>query len=573
MPVAAEAFLIDMVHHNPGEEPLDTAFTDPFLLKSMGYNGQCFKHLNTVMRFDHLLDVAQPSNAENDWLESCEQQIRKEIEQAKHAGLLVFYHIDLFVLPQRIVDAFAHAICDPETGRISIHSAQTIELHRQLFDEMFRRFPEVDGIIPRIGETYLFDTPFHTGNGAVVYEGEHYSQREVDEFSQLLMLLRGEICIKHNRYLIHRTWDIQNNRFHSNREFYLKVTNAIAPHEKLLFSIKHTHIDFHRYAKWNPCLGAGKHRQVVEIQCQREYEGKGAYPHFTSGGVVDGFPEVKGKECLRAFVKDGNFAGVFSWSRGGGWYGPYVDKSNEFWAELNVRFLTKFLHNPDAEELSLFNDITREDLDLQPNDQHALYRISKLSLDAVLKGKFCSVWDKRPGAENDKFPTNQWMRDDVLGGWDLLEPIFGYLYENDLGRAAIDEKLQAIVWWKRIVDISCELEIAHNIQLKKVIQASCQYGLRLFTYIADAWQILYLDFCLRQGDAVPLKQLEDSLRAAKLSWSGYCWLEDAYPCCATLYRTHGWHWPQDPPSPGLGEAISEIEHRISELRNYSAAGL
>ena len=27
---------------------------------------------------------------------------------------------------------------------------------------------------------------------------------------------------------------------------------------------------------FNPCIGIGKHQQVVEVQCQREYEGKGA---------------------------------------------------------------------------------------------------------------------------------------------------------------------------------------------------------------------------------------------------------------------------------------------------------
>ena len=44
---------------------------------------------------------------------------------------------------------------------------------------------------------------------------------------------------------------------------------------------------------FNPCIGIGKHQQVVEVQCQREYEGKGAHPNYIAKGVIDGFEEFK----------------------------------------------------------------------------------------------------------------------------------------------------------------------------------------------------------------------------------------------------------------------------------------
>ncbi|NDV61722.1 hypothetical protein G0Q06_04600 [Puniceicoccales bacterium CK1056] len=557
-----EPLIIDMVHHNPGEKPFETAYTDPFHLKSLGFNGQCLKHINTIIRFDGLKGAIAPSEEEIEWLDKMTAQISKEIEKAKEAGLRVYYHIDLFILPKRIIDSFHEELIDPKTGKISVSSPKVLDLHQHLFEEMFERFPGVDGLIVRVGENYLFDTPFHAGNSAVTYEGETYSEQEIDGFVTLIRFLREHVCEKHNRMLIYRTWDIQNNRFHSNPEFYLKVTDRISPHENLIFSIKHTHIDFHRYARWNPCLGIGKHPQIVEVQCQREYEGKGAYPNFSSAGVIDGFPEVDQKPCLRSFVQDEHFAGVYNWSRGGGWYGPYVDKSNEFWVDLNVRYITSFLKNSHKNESSLFEEVTRDGLNLQIGDQHILYRLSTLSLDAVLKGKFCAVWDTRPGSEFDKFPTNQWMRDDVLGGWDLLEPIFAYLYEHNLGETAIQEKMRSVTTWKQIVDISCDLDLTHDNNMKKVIQSSCQYGLRLFSYIAHAWQALYLDYSLRQGSQIPLKQLENCLRETNLKWNDYCQLSADYPCCATLYRSHGWHWPGSTPPPGLGEAISDIYNKI-----------
>jgi hypothetical protein len=40
------------------------------------------------------------------------------------------------------------------------------------------------------------------------------------------------------------------------------------------FSIKHSSGDFTRPAKWNAQLGVGQHAQIVEVELQREYEGK-----------------------------------------------------------------------------------------------------------------------------------------------------------------------------------------------------------------------------------------------------------------------------------------------------------
>jgi hypothetical protein len=556
-----DALVIDMVHHNPGEKPFDSAFTDSRHLKSLGFTGQCFKHINAVIEYPELKGAPKPSSKESKWLKNLKRQITDEIRQAKEAGLLVFYHVDLFILPRRIVESFKGDLCDPKTGKISFARPFTRQLHRHLFAEIFDRFPDVDGIIIRVGENYLFDTPYHCGNTAVTYEGETHSQREISEFLELIEFLKEEICGKYNRYLIYRTWDIQNSRFHSNPDFYLGVTDQIPPHRKLLFSIKHTHIDFHRYARWNPCLGKGKHRQLVEVQCQREYEGKGAFPNFSSSGVIDGFPESAQDHNLRRFVKSPYFAGVYSWSRGGGWYGPYITRANEFWVDLNVRYLTRFLQNSDIPESVIFNMIAREDFKLQIEDQHLLYRIAKLSLNAVLGGKFCKVWDTRPAAEFDKYPTNQWMRDDVLGGWDLLNPVFEFLYQKNLGDEAIREKEQAVALWSLLVSISCELQISENTDLKKTIQASCQYGHRLFSFIASGWKTLYLDYSKRQGTAVPFNQIEAGLRETRLKWKDYARLNSDYGCGATLYKLHGWHWPGTEPPEGFGNALDDVERR------------
>ena len=142
-----DTFVIDMVHHNPGEPPFDTAFTDANVLSSLGCNGQCFKHINAVIDFNDFEGVAAPSEEESKWLEEMTGQIMGEIRKAKRAGLNVFYHVDLIILPQRVIEAFKSDICDPESGKILFSKPITQEVHRHLFAKIFAKFPEVDGII------------------------------------------------------------------------------------------------------------------------------------------------------------------------------------------------------------------------------------------------------------------------------------------------------------------------------------------------------------------------------------------------------------------------------------------
>ena len=238
---------IDMVHHNPGEPLFDTKFTDPKTLQAHGFSGQAFKHINTIVTLDAIAPGVFPATPEEKkWLTEFTAVLEQEIREAKSAGLDVFYHIDLFVLPQRIVDHFGDQVLDPDSGLISMDRPKTLEIHRALFDEIFSRWPEIDGLIVRVGETYLMDTPFHTGSGAIPYHhGPVLSSQAMRAgFKKLLQFLREEICERHDRWLIHRTWDTATDKFHSNPDFYLDVTNAIPPHPRLVFSIKHTRNDF-----------------------------------------------------------------------------------------------------------------------------------------------------------------------------------------------------------------------------------------------------------------------------------------------------------------------------------------
>ena len=111
-------------------------------------------------------------------------------------------------------------------------------------------------------------------------------------------------------------------------EYYLTVTDAIEPHPNLIFSVKHQKGDFHQLTAFNPTLMIGKHPQIIEVQSQREAYGKGAHPYYIGQGVIEGWEEyawmMKPGEPrgLRDVVAHPLYAGVWIWSRGGGWEGP-----------------------------------------------------------------------------------------------------------------------------------------------------------------------------------------------------------------------------------------------------------
>ena len=101
--------------------------------------------------------------------------------------------------------------------------------------------------------------------------------------------------------------------------------------------------DYHRTYKFNPTLGIGKHKQIVEIECQREYEGKGAYPNYIADGVLNGFEELKSDSqpyCFEPVKIKSQFC----------WYLDMVKRrrlerslyQNELWCDINVAILANW---------------------------------------------------------------------------------------------------------------------------------------------------------------------------------------------------------------------------------------
>ena len=567
------AFILDMVHHNPGEPPFHSRFLDPAHLVEYGFNGQVFKHINCVATFEKLgVDVFPAGTPEHAWLEAFTPGIESEIAAAKAQGLKVFYHIDLFVLPQRLVDHFRDEICDAVSGRILLDRPMTLEIHRVLFDELGERFPDVDGYIIRVGETYLFDTPYHVGNGPIPRLGAAWSptylynetlgecedevvwtSAQVDAYAGLIGFLREEICVRHDQMLFFRTWDIFPDKLHARLDHYLEVTERIETHEKLVFSIKHTALDFWRHVKFNECLTLGKHRQIIEVQCQREYEGKGAYPNYVMDGVINGFEENAVMKGLRNVVGDPLIVGVYAWSRGGGWYGPYIP--NELWPDLNAYVLAGFVKDPSRSEEEIFHEYAVRKIGLSEMDAVHFQRLCLLSAQGILKGRHCEAFDRE--LLESVLPTGCWMRDDRLGGREQLSIVLKFLMDEGRLDQALTEKAEAAAIWQEIVGLMESITWPPG-PTGEFAKISAEYGRMFFNIVHQGWRVLIAG---QRGDAsgsYDLEELSDAIFCYEECWRVYRLLE-ANPLCPSLYKGEYFSLPGSPVSAGLDESVAHYK--------------
>lgn len=530
-------YVLDMVHHNPGEALTKSAFNNPKFLKKNGYTGQVmndFTFAHAAITFDKFDARIFPiGSKERTWVLQAAERVRANIKAAHAAGIKVYYFTDIIVLPKTLVNLYHDEICDAN-GKISFERPKTIEIHKLMLQELFATFPDLDGLVIRTGETYLNNVPYHTGNGPIT-NGE-------ESHSKLLNLLRDEVCVKLNKTIFYRTWSFGG--MHDSAAYYLKVTNSIAPHPNLVFSIKHTKGDYHRTFDFNPTLGLGNHKQIVEVQCQREYEGKGAYPNYVMNGVINGFEEHQAtssasfSKSLSAIASNKNFAGIWSWSRGGGWVGPYI--SNEFWCRLNAFVIAHWGQKTSLSEEAVFNQFMDNEGMIDASSRKAFRQLCLLSAKAVLAGQASA-----------KYPFKQdwiwWIRDHFLSGSDSLAtttkfPSEGYLYQaftayyqQGLLDSVLLEKQAAVAIWQNIVKLSKQVKLKNKAD-EQYIKVSSQYGLLLQQIITEGWTVMALGFKGDRTGKYDRVGLTLAIKKYDAAWQAFRSLKHTNANAATLYQ-------------------------------------
>jgi len=497
-------FILDMVHHNPGEARYKSVYEHPETIKKMGYNGKVFFLFDSPMLAINWESV-DPSilpkgTPDRKWVDEKAKEIKKKFAECKKLGISVYAMSDLILFPKRLIKKYKieKTFGDPQ-------NPLTQKLLRAQIDAMFKEFPDFDGLVVRIGETYLEDAPFH--------EGSIKSRTDADKtIIPLLRILRQEICLNRNKKLIFRTW----RSFDTDAKRYQKISDAILPHPNLIISVKYCEGDFHRANPFSKVIGMGRHRQLVEVQCAREYEGKGAYPNYIAHGVIDGFEEYKSMpkdkiKSLQEWVEKTPklFGGIWTWSRGGGWRGPYIQ--NEMWCDLNAWVMAQWANDTTQSEESVFKRYATERLHLKGKDVEAFRKLCLLSAEAVVRGRNSTYGDMNPW----------WTRDQGIG-WPR------YAKKNLNLKRNLKQKDESVAKWKEIVALAESITWADE-KTKNYAIASSYYGLYLYEIYRT---IIYIDYAKKQKNKDEMRKW---IHEYDRAWAAYEKLPEQYPQLATLY--------------------------------------
>jgi hypothetical protein len=313
----------------------------------------------------------------------------------------------------------------------------------------------------------------------------------------------------------------------------------VGTHENLYFCVKHTNGDFRRTYAFNQCLNIGKHQQVVEVQAAREYEGKGAYPNYIAGGVINGFEEDKWTaqdEKTRSLrdvinVKNSKIKGVWTWSRGGGWGGPYIigkngiygedviENGSELWCDLNAYVISQWAKDTSKSDRYYVLKFATEQLKMSKKDSLIFYEICVLSARAVLLGKAC--------CRNDVPWDLEWTRDQNVNPTQILSNV-----QNIIDANIVDEMLwwkkQSVDIWKQIVQFSEQITSGNCIDY---VKTTCKYGY----YLYSIYETMYrANIYAKIG-----KDYSSAIEEYDLLWNDFINLKENNKDCPTLFHKSG----------------------------------
>lgn len=537
-------FIMDMVHNNPGEKPYETKYNDPEFLKKEGFTSSTpHWYINCLIDYNSFDKNVIGKNTEaQKWIKKQAAVVDIKLAACEKAGIDVYPFTDFILFPTAIWDKYSTSIRRIDGGQGSalggkgeamipdIQLEMTQNLLRAQVEGIFSRFPQLDGLVLRFGETYMFDTPHHKG-GSPIRKGKD----GIKDHITFINILREEICVKRNKKLFYRTWDFGFN-FHNNPEYYLAVTNAIETHPNLVFSIKYQQDDFLRMTPFNPTLGIGKHRQIVESQSRMEAYGKGAHPYYSAQGVINGWPETKfefkgsrlsgnlnnpeNPRGVKDILKANLLCGVNTWSNGGGWQGPFT--TNEIWTDLNTYIIANWAKNPKRSEEEIFYEFTAK-YQMTPMQADLFRRICLLSIEGVRKGQ-CNSF-----ASNNKW----WSRDEFFSVADNKNVLEQITKEN-LQDKILAEKAEASAIWQQIEALSKQLTL-NDAKTLEAIRVSCSYGRIKYELIEQMWVLMIEN----TNNIEPTKMDETTVKKAILRydelWTEWRALKESSTECATLY--------------------------------------
>lgn len=334
---------------NPGEPPADTRYRDLTELRKLGYTGL------VAYQSSGLSGLMGPDSLGNDemrrWVGELYEQVERLAGQAYKAGLDLWLNYDAPALAGELVGAGmtcvrqSHCLC-PASDEMLARSGRCLE-------DLLNRVENVEGVVLRLGDSDAHRLDYLIGNDIYAPHCARCNRLGAEaRLTRFVQFFYDLVVHKLERKLIVRAWNIRPGGLHDDADLCGRVMQQLPEDDRLILSFKFTHADFWRYQRWNPSsLVCGDRPIIYELQCQREYEGKGALPNYQAPLWAGGMPEVAVPVGLAEASRRVNLAGLWAWVRGGGWQGPYL--SDETWIDANVFAVPHLARNPAADPREL----------------------------------------------------------------------------------------------------------------------------------------------------------------------------------------------------------------------------
>ena len=539
---------------NPGEPKSESQYRDPRALAELGYNGV------VIYQTTGLSGVESPAAIDSGemrrWVEGQFEQVSREIDRALGAGLAVYIAYDVLCLARSVLERDAPTLtCRNRPRTICPGSEPALSRSVRALEAALQRWPRLAGVVLRFGDNDAARLPYLVGND--IYSPHCPRCSDLDRAARVLAVLDRfhELVVRRQgKRLIARAWNLRPGGMHDTPAICEQVRDRLPGEpgdDRFVLSFKFSETDFWRYQRWNPaslCLGG---RPILyELQCQREFEGKGGIPNWQVPLWRDGFVEMGDADRggLARVSRKVNLAGLWAWVRGGGWGGPFV--KNEAWIDANVVAVPRLADDPAIEPEALAQLWVRERLQVEDADaaQAVLATLTR-SVDFIRQAFYVEPYAR---ARRDHWHSNgDWVQDDLLdadAAWRVIQRID----EAQLDRVIAEKEaaIEAVARCRR--DIESTLRSTNRAALEPLTN-SLLYAHSLFTAVGELLAGLAY---YRRHQASPSPTLADHCRRrlynAQSFWNHHTQRHGSLAGCATSFRESGfWELTQ--------RILSEIE--------------
>jgi len=431
--------------NNPGEPEVSSRYNDPAQLRDLGYNGLVI-YETTALSGVESADAIESSELRR-WVQHHLDHIARLIDQATDAGLDVFLFYDTLVLTEQALHRNPTALaCKNHPKTVCPASEQAWDLSARALGATLRRWPQVAGVVLRFGDTDAPRLPHLVGNDIYSPHCPRCSQfGRADRINAAIHRFHQLVVEQAGKRLIVRAWNVRPSGLHDSADLARRVIDALPggpDDDRLILSFKFTQTDFWRYQKWNPSsLLAGDRPIIYELQCQREFEGKGGFPNWQAGLWRDGHPEIADQSQrggLARVAEQVNLAGLWAWVRGGGWGGPFI--KNETWIDANVFAVPRLAEKPKADPRVIAEQWIERRLGIKKKAARELIgRILDRSADVVRDVFYIGPFALLKG--DPWHPNADWVQDDLVDAhalWRIIQRLPSSTHD-----AVIEEKVNA----------------------------------------------------------------------------------------------------------------------------------